>query len=107
LTTLLLSGLALVLFAAGNDGDNGASTVGPPATNKNGICVGASMSTTDSFRAIMGPNVDGKYYSEQFVAGFSSQGPVADGRLKPDITAPGLPLLLYPLPSSLAGPAVW
>jgi hypothetical protein len=37
----------------------------------------------------MGPNVDGKYYSEQFMAGFSSQGPTSDGRLKPDITAPG------------------
>jgi hypothetical protein len=84
-----------VLFAAGNDGDNGATTVGSPATSKNAVCVGASMSTTDSLKASLGPDIESKYYSEQYMAGFSSQGPTVDGRLKPDIAAPG-EIPLYP-----------
>lgn len=85
----------LVLFAAGNDGNDGASTVGSPSTSKNCVCVGASMSTTESFKAILGPDVDGSLYSERYMAGFSSQGPTTDGRLKPDIAAPGLISLLF------------
>lgn len=48
------------------------------------------MSTTDSFRAVSTPDVTSKYYSENFMAGFSSQGPTLDGRLKPDVAAPGI-----------------
>jgi hypothetical protein len=47
------------------------------------------MSTTESCKAVLGPDIGGNYYSEQFMAGFSSQGPTVDGRLKPDIAAPG------------------
>lgn len=47
------------------------------------------MSTTDSFKAILGPDIEGKYYSQNSMAGFSSQGPTIDGRLKPDVAAPG------------------
>ena len=48
---------ALVIYAAGNEGgSNGATvsvakTVSPPSTNKNGICVGASLSDHKSWLA--------------------------------------------------------
>jgi uncharacterized membrane protein len=61
-----------VCFSAGNDGGYGSGTVSPPSTAKNVISVGA---TDDS--------------SGTSVAGFSSRGPTSDGRLKPDIVAPG------------------
>ena len=68
----------LVLVAAGNSGNSGARTVFSPALTKNGIAVGASMSVT----APRLPNITS-------VAGFSSLGPSADGRIKPDLVAPG------------------
>lgn len=72
-----------VVFSAGNernDGDCGMSTappyinyanVGPPATAKNVIAVGATNSNDDSMTT------------------FSSWGPMDDGRIKPDVVAPG------------------
>lgn len=65
-----------VVWSAGNErgpGDCGTSygTVPPPATNKNAVVVGAVDSDTD------------------LSTDFSSWGPTDDGRLKPDITAPG------------------
>ena len=64
----------LVLFAAGNDGLDGAGTIGSPGLSKNALTVGASI---NSF-TYMGS-----------MANFSSIGPTFDGRIKPDITAPG------------------
>ncbi len=63
-----------VLFAAGNDGPN-SDTIGAPGTAKNTITVGNSQN-----RYSGAPNtiMDG-----------SSRGPVDDGRIKPDILAPG------------------
>ena len=61
----------LVMFAAGNDGP-GSSTVGAPSTAKNAVSVGA-----------LG------HGNSTSVASFSSRGPAADGRLQPDIMAPG------------------
>ncbi|MBM4248961.1 MAG: hypothetical protein FJ149_05930 [Euryarchaeota archaeon] len=61
-----------VVFSAGNEGAYGAGSISPPATAKNVIAVGA---TDDS--------------SGNNVAGFSSRGPCDDGRLKPDLMAPG------------------
>ena len=61
----------LVVMSAGNDGPGGG-TIGSPGNAKNALTVGAlghAGSTT--------------------IAGFSSRGPTADGRTKPDITAPG------------------
>jgi len=62
----------LILFAAGNSGPRAAS-VGSPSTNKNGLSVGATQRGT--LAASM--------------ARFSSCGPAADGRFKPDLTMPG------------------
>jgi len=62
----------LILFAAGNAGP-GTGTVGSPSTAKNGISVGATLRGT----------------SANSMASFSSCGPTADGRIKPDLTMPG------------------
>ena len=67
-----------VLFAAGNDGAAGQTTVSPPSTAKNVLTVGAST-TGRPFTASVGQ-----------VASFSSQGNTLDGRIKPDIVAPGV-----------------
>jgi hypothetical protein len=70
-----------VLYAAGNAGQNGPQTIGSPGSAKNVITVGASENNRPSFGAIAdNPNE---------VAFFSSRGPTADGRIKPDVVAPG------------------
>ncbi len=70
----------IVLFAAGNSGPN-AQTLGSPATAKNVITVGAS----ENYRPDFGDNAD----NVNEMADFSSRGPVDDGRIKPDVAAPG------------------
>ncbi len=71
-----------VVFAAGNDGDCSdcssylpdfpyGTIPGPGSTSKNTICVGSNDADDD----------DLSYYS--------SRGPTLDGRLKPDVVAPG------------------
>ncbi|HMG21093.1 MAG TPA: S8 family serine peptidase, partial [Kofleriaceae bacterium] len=62
----------LILFAAGNAGP-GTGSVGSPSTNKNGIAVGATQRGT----------------AANSMASFSSCGPTADNRIKPDLTMPG------------------
>ena len=70
-----------VLYSAGNSGANGAQTIGAPGTAKNVITVGATENNRPSLGAISdNPNQ---------VAFFSSRGPTADGRIKPDVVAPG------------------
>ncbi len=98
---------AVILFAAGNDGadldgdgrvDPGSIT--PPGTAKNCITVGASESLRPQFAYKYG-----YVWREDFrraplrndmladdptdVAAFSSRGPCRDGRIKPDVVAPG------------------
>lgn len=73
------------LVAAGNDGEEGYYTVGSPATAKNVIAVGASESKRD-----FGDDIADNPYE---VAEFSSRGPTEDGRIKPDIVAPGTYIL--------------
>ncbi|MDE0574214.1 MAG: S8 family serine peptidase [Candidatus Poseidoniales archaeon] len=68
----------LVLFAAGNEGSQGAQSIAPPATAKNVLTVGASTTGRPGTASV------GQ------VASFSSIGPTADGRIKPDIVAPGV-----------------
>ncbi len=68
-----------IQFSAANERDDGDCTliegqyacIPPPATAKNVTTVGATNSDDDT------------------ITGFSSFGPVDDGRLKPDVSAPG------------------
>src|SRR4029079_14071164 len=62
----------LIFFAAGNAGP-GTASGGSPSTAKNGVAVGATLRGT----------------SADSMSSFSSCGPTADGRIKPDITVPG------------------
>lgn len=79
----------LFVFAAGNAGPSLAS-VGSPATAKNVLSVGASESSDPS--AALGSGcgdtlADGD--DARDIAAFSSRGPAVDGRMKPDVVAPG------------------
>jgi serine protease AprX len=104
----------LVIFAAGNSGvdDNrdgriDADSIGSPATAKNVLAVGASENVTSSggiqvpvnklrdpshwstepiYSSKLSDNVNG-------LAMFSSRGPTDDGRIKPDVVAPGTNIL--------------
>ena len=105
----------LVIFAAGNsgvdknrDGRIDAGSVGTPGTAKNALTVGASenLTTTGGNQkkvgelgsakdnwpvapitlSTMSDNLNG-------IAMFSSRGPTNDGRIKPDILAPGTNIL--------------
>lgn len=76
----------LLVVAAGNLGDLGLHTVGTPAISKNALAVGATQSTQPRIPVHMkGPN---------YLANFSSRGPTADLRIKPDVCAPGIYLNL-------------
>lgn len=85
---------AIVLFSAGNDGP-GLSTIGSPATAKNVISIGASQNHHQSFiesRPEYFEDGVGTFSfrgNEENIAAFSSRGPTADGRQKPDFVAPG------------------
>ncbi|MBC7421264.1 MAG: S8 family serine peptidase [Bdellovibrio sp.] len=105
----------LILFAAGNsgvdhdkDGRIDAGSVGIPGTAKNALTVGASENlvsvggiqrpikdlrgAVDSwgaspiFESMISDNING-------VSMFSSRGPTTDGRVKPEIVAPGTNIL--------------
>src|SRR5438093_360882 len=67
-------------FSAGNAGP-GSQTVGSPAVGKNVIATGAAENNRFDFFI----------YSEgqEAMADFSSRGPAEDGRIKPDVVAPG------------------
>lgn len=97
-----------ILVAAGNDGSDkdgdgkiNSNSVTSPATAKNCICVGACENER--------PNFNSKRYGDWWpddypvapfkndpmadnpgdIVAFSSRGPTADGRIRPDIVAPG------------------
>ena len=70
----------LVVFAAGNKG-SAVNTVEFPSTAKNCLSVGAS----ENNRTDRGSSSD----NINEVASFSSHGPADDGRVKPDLVAPG------------------
>ncbi|RJU95518.1 MAG: hypothetical protein DWC10_08095 [Candidatus Poseidoniales archaeon] len=66
------------VFSVGDNGGLGASQVTSPATAKNVIAIGASIT------GVGGPN------TADWIANFSSLGPSLDGRVKPDLVAPGV-----------------
>jgi len=92
-----------ILFSAGNkgvdsdkDGVVDADSIGSPGTAKNCITVGASENDRPSLNFIYGSTSYGSPISSDYladdpggIAGFSSRGPTNDGRMKPDLVAPG------------------
>jgi len=78
---------ATVLFSAGNTGETGVNTVVSPSVAKNVVAVGAILNGYDQWRALQ--FVTDSRYGIDAVAGFSSQGPTTDNRMKPDVLAPG------------------
>ena len=78
----------VIVFAAGNSGSS-AGTVGSPGTAKNVITAGASENVHpfggDDQCLVSDTDANGAFD----VVGFSSRGPTADGRKKPDLMAPG------------------
>jgi len=106
----------LLVFAAGNDGYDGngngiidLDSVGAPATAKNLLTVGAAESDRAPGTGGFTGNTYGGLWptdypaapiktdyvsqsagiSHQGMAAFSSRGPTDDGRIKPDVVAPG------------------
>jgi hypothetical protein len=76
-----------IIFAAGNAGPE-SNTIGSPGIAKNVITVGASESYRPDWTdgCFVGPaGAD----NANDIIGFSSRGPTADGRVKPDLVAPG------------------
>lgn len=94
----------LVLFAASNDGRDGngdgvvdLSSLGDPAIAKNVLTVGASESVRatpplgwSGVSPIVGDHVAD---DANGLAAFSGRGPTQDGRIKPDVVAPGTNIL--------------
>jgi len=68
----------LALFSAGDLGENGYESITPPGTAKNVLTIGSS--TTGSY--------DSQEAGE--VSSTSSKGTTLDGRIKPDLVAPGV-----------------
>ncbi|HEX8146112.1 MAG TPA: S8 family serine peptidase [Pyrinomonadaceae bacterium] len=100
-----------VLVAAGNDGtdDDGdgvinAMSVTSPGTAKNCITVGACENARPAFTSTYGSNWPRDYPAPPFntdkvadnpdqIVAFSSRGPTRDGRIKPEVVAPGTYIL--------------
>ncbi len=78
----------VIVFANGNAGSS-AGTVGSPATAKNVISVGAAENV-QAFGGADGSGIgDTGADNANDIISFSSRGPCADGRTKPEIVAPG------------------
>lgn len=73
-----------MVFAAGNAGP-GSLTMDSPASAKNVIAVGACQNAPGILALTYGLYADGP----DAMADFSSRGPCEDGRIKPDVVAPG------------------
>ena len=71
-------------FSAGNAGP-GSQTLDSPASGKNVIATGASENVPGTLAQTYGLYADG----QDTMCDFSSRGPCEDGRLKPDLVAPG------------------
>jgi serine protease AprX len=100
-----------ILFSAGNDGtdaDNDGvvdlGSVGTPGTAKNCITVGACENARPDVTLTYGERWTDKFKVDPIksdrvadnasdIAAFSGRGPTTDGRIKPDIVAPGTYIL--------------
>src|SRR5438445_4249873 len=71
-------------FSAGNAGP-ASQTMDSPASAKNVIATGASENVPGTLALTYGLYADGP----DTMCDFSSRGPCADGRIKPDVVAPG------------------
>ncbi len=79
----------VIVFAAGNDGENGAGTVSSPGSAKNVLTVGASENVQAFGGADRSGVDDSGADNADDIIFFSSRGPCLDGRHKPEIVAPG------------------
>ncbi|KAL0251207.1 hypothetical protein GEMRC1_000420 [Eukaryota sp. GEM-RC1] len=88
----------LIIFAGGNDGVSGLSTIMSPSNSKNVLTVGAvstniegAYDTCCNHGAYSLSHIDDypEEFSEDRVTQYSSRGPTLDFRIKPDIVAVG------------------
>lgn len=86
----------LPVFAAGNEGQtNGVGSITRQAASKNCLAVGATMNSLSattrfaSFSSSYGVGTNPQVFTQDYVAPYSSIGPTVDGRIKPDVVAPG------------------
>ena len=88
----------LHVFAAGNEGGNGglAYTIDSPGTAKNVLTVGATEGVRDGGVKDGCSEVNADDAND--MAPFSSRGPTNDGRIKPDLVAPGTHIIGPALP---------
>lgn len=111
----------VITISAGNsgvdsnsDGVIDADSLGSPSTAKNDICIGASESEQSGNSFTWGSGWSSSYPSDPVksdavansrngMAAFSSRGPVDDGRIKPDIVAPGTNIISVKSQQSGAG----
>ena len=70
----------VAVFAAGNDGNQGQESILSPGLAKNAMAIGA---------------VHNDPLSMNMVSDFSAQGPANDGRIKPDVLAPGQSMYVF------------
>ena len=70
----------LIIFGAGNSGPQEGS-ITAEANSKNALTIGASVSPRPAFENVVRDSGE--------IASFSSRGPTVDGRIKPELIAPG------------------
>lgn len=88
----------VIVFSAGNSGWSGLGSLGAPGTAKNVFTIGATENVHSYSLANGGNDPDGSdgcgmddtaADSAEDIAEYSSRGPCTDGRIKPDLVAPG------------------